>query len=918
MITLHDGQPVPKVIDFGVAKATEQRLTERTLFTQYGTIVGTLEYMAPEQAEMSGLGVDTRSDIYALGVLLYELLTGTTPLERGRLREAAYDEMLRLIREEEPARPSRRISTSGDRLATISAERSTEPAKLSRLVCGELDWIVMRCLEKDRTRRYDTASSLARDIQHYLADEPVEACPPSTAYRLRKFARKHKNLLATAAAFAALLLLGAVVSGWQAVRATGAETVANANAAQAKDKEREANQQRDEAEALNKKLRETQDQLRRAFYAADMNRIQHASDAGGPERARELLEQHRPKLGESDLRGFEWYFLSRLCHSHLLTLPHTSAVRSVAYDAEGKRLATVSFVRPDREGEVKVWDAQTGKELLSFNGVGGVAFSPDGKRLATPSGPSQLKVWDAETGQELLTFDQPQAVPGVLAFAYSPDGKRLAIGGRRLKVWDAKTGEQLLSLVVNGPVASVVFSPDGKRLVSSSRGIKDMTVKVWDAESGKELLTLQGHTGAVYSAAYSPDGKRLASVSKDAVKVWDAESGKELLTLQGQTGAVYSAAYSPDGKRLASANGKEIKLWDAQTGEELITIIGHRASVNGLSFSPDGKRLASASADNTVKVWDVQAGQNPATLNTGHAVRSVAVSPDAKLLAARLADKGPFAVDGIKVWDIQTGKELITLKGHTQKVNGVTGMAFSPDGKRLASAATIEAGFNEAREVKVWDLAMGKELHTLTGGGINVAFSPDGKRLASAGNLFQPGKGLEEVTVWDAKTFKELYTLKGGGFSVVFSPDSKLLASANGKEIKLWNALTGEELTSLKSGSYNVAFSPDGKRLAAPLSDHTLMVYDGQTGSKLLTLEGHTDWANSVVYSPDGKRLASASNDKTVKVWDAQTGEELLTLQGHSAGVQAVAFSLDGYRLVSAAADGIVKVWDATPLPEKR
>jgi serine/threonine protein kinase len=287
MVTLHDGKPVPKVIDFGVAKATEQRLTERTLFTQYGTIVGTLEYMAPEQAELSGLGVDTRSDIYALGVLLYELLTGTTPLERSRLREAAYDEMLRLIREEEPPIPSRRISTSGDRLATISAERNTEPAQLSRLVHGELDWIVMRCLEKDRTRRYEAASSLARDIQRYLADEPVEACPPSAGYRLRKFARKNKTLLVTAAAFAALLLLGVTASTLQAVRATQAEAEAlaneqqaNANAAKAEKKEQEANQKRDEVQVLNEKLQATQDQLRSTLYAAHMNLAKNAWDAG--------------------------------------------------------------------------------------------------------------------------------------------------------------------------------------------------------------------------------------------------------------------------------------------------------------------------------------------------------------------------------------------------------------------------------------------------------------------------------------------------------------------------------------------------------------------------------------------------------------------------------------------------------------
>ena len=225
LVTMYDDKPVPKVIDFGVAKAIEQRLTEKTMFTHYGALVGTFEYMSPEQAEMNAFGVDTRSDIYSLGVLLYELLTGTTPLERTRLREAALDEMVRLIREEEAPRPSLRLSSSSD-LPKIAAARKTEPARLSKLVRGEIDWIVMKCLEKDRSRRYETANGVARDLERYLADEPVEACPPSSSYRLRKFARKHRKALATAAAFAVLLVAGVVMSTLLAVWATSAERMA--------------------------------------------------------------------------------------------------------------------------------------------------------------------------------------------------------------------------------------------------------------------------------------------------------------------------------------------------------------------------------------------------------------------------------------------------------------------------------------------------------------------------------------------------------------------------------------------------------------------------------------------------------------------------------------------------------------------
>src|SRR5437016_4417150 len=219
MVTLYDGKPVPKVIDFGVAKATEQRLTERTLFTQYGTMVGTLEYMSPEQAEMSALGVDTRSDIYSLGVLLYELLTGSTPLTHKRMKAAAYAEILRMIKEEEPPKPSTRLSDSGEALASISAQRKTEPAKLTKLVRGELDWIVMKTLEKDRNRRYETASGFAADVERYLNDEPVQACPPSAGYRLRKFVRRNKRPV-LAASFVVLALVGGIIGAtWGMLRA---------------------------------------------------------------------------------------------------------------------------------------------------------------------------------------------------------------------------------------------------------------------------------------------------------------------------------------------------------------------------------------------------------------------------------------------------------------------------------------------------------------------------------------------------------------------------------------------------------------------------------------------------------------------------------------------------------------------------
>ncbi len=249
LVAVQDGRAVPKVIDFGVAKAIDQRLTERTLFTQLGVIMGTPEYMSPEQSHLSGLDIDTRSDIYSLGVVLYELLTGSTPLERPRLQEGVFLEILRRIREEEPPRPSTRLETTQE-TASIAAQRGTEPAKLAKLMRGELDWIVMKALEKDRTRRYETASGLARDIGRYLSGDPVEAGPPSAGYRLRKFARKYRIALTTATSLAAVLTLAVIVSTWQAIRASQAEARANAGVLQAQKDEARGRESAAEAEAI--------------------------------------------------------------------------------------------------------------------------------------------------------------------------------------------------------------------------------------------------------------------------------------------------------------------------------------------------------------------------------------------------------------------------------------------------------------------------------------------------------------------------------------------------------------------------------------------------------------------------------------------------------------------------------------------
>ncbi|MCT7977949.1 nSTAND1 domain-containing NTPase, partial [Laspinema olomoucense] len=574
---------------------------------------------------------------------------------------------------------------------------------------------------------------------------------------------------------------------------------------------------------------------------------------------------------------------------------HQDSVHSIAFSPEGKALASGS-----NDKTIKLWNVKTGEEIHTLTGhqagVWSIAFSPEGKALASGSNDKTIKLWNVETGEEIHTLTGHQ--DAVTSILFSPDGKILASesADKTIKLWNVKTGEEIHTLTGHQDLVwSIAFSPDGKTLASGSG---DKTIKLWNVETGEEIRTLTGHQGGVWVIAFNPDGQTLASGSNDkTIKLWNVKTGEEIHTLTGHQNLVWSIAFSPDGKTLASGSGdKTIKLWNVETGEEIHTLTGHQDGVWSIAFSPDRKTLASGSGDKTIKLWNVETGEEIHTL-TGHqdAVTSIAFSPDSKTLASGSNDKT------IRLWNVESWEEIHTLSGHQ---NAVTSIAFSPDGKTLASGGGDKI-------IQLWDVETGEEIHTLTGhqdGITSIAFSLNGKTIAS-------GSRDKTIKLWDVETGEEIHTLTGHQdlvWTIAFSPDGKTLASGSeDKTIKLWNVETGEEIYTLSGHQdfvWSIAFSFDGKTLVSGSRDKTIKLWNVEIGQEIHTFIGHQHWVRSIAFSFDGKTIASGSRDKTIKLWNVETGEEIYTLTGHQHWVTSIAFSSDGKTIASGSGDKTIKL----------
>jgi WD40 repeat protein/serine/threonine protein kinase len=907
LVTMHDTTPVVKVIDFGVAKALGQELTDKTLFTGFTQMIGTPMYMSPEQAGQSGLDVDTRTDIYALGVILYELLTGTTPFDKERLKTAGYDEMRRIIREEEPARPSTRLSTMGDAANTVCANRKTDLGRLSQLFRGEVDWIVMKSLEKDRNRRYESASAFAADVQRYLVDEPVQACPPSQWYRLRKFARRNKAVLVTATVLAAAVLV-ALTSLGAAVRVLAASN------AETKDEQQRTKKALEGEQEANENLRQAMAREERSLVYQRIALAERELAANNIGRAEELLTECPEKL-----RGWEWHYLKRRAREQPQVIRVTKNwIMDAAYSPDGHYIATGSlgFLF---QGEVKLWDAATGKEAQPLRGSGvsarTVAFSPDSRQLAAAGLDKVVYLWDVATGDAVRTLKGHDG--WIMSVAYRPDGKQLATASEdgTVRLWDVATGAEVLRFQRHAaPVHCVAYSPDGRRLASWGM---DFDLRIWDAATGQEQQRLTGHSGRVFNLDFHKDGRYLVSAGADGMRIWDLQSG-EKKAMQGINSACLRAVFSPDGERLVSAVWDHtVQVWDWRIEQEVLSLRGHTDLVMSVAFSGDGKRLASAGFDGTVRVWNATPlSDDPPgpsrRLQGRHSGQCGAIfSPDQRYLVTA-------SLDGtVKIWDAATGKLIHTL----DNLGPLYPSAAFHSGGKLLTTVTVDGTMVQ------WDVATGQRRRTWRGqvgpvlnAGFIVAFTGDGEQFAS---LTRDGS----VGIWETASGKEIARLPAAFppyFTVTLSPDGKHLAAASPLgTVQVLEVKSGKmvaTLTGVLHMSHYMAFSPNGERLAAAYWDGTVKVWDIKSGNTLHTFR-HSDRATGVAFHPNGRQLASCSCDNTAKVWDLDNGRELETLRGNIGYVMGVAYSPDGRILATASGNrysGEVQLWDTATFGKNR
>jgi WD40 repeat protein/serine/threonine protein kinase len=929
LVTLHDGRPVPKVIDFGVAKATNQQLTERTLFTAFGQMVGTPAYMSPEQAEMSGLDIDTRSDIYALGVLLYELLTGTTPLEGTRLRQAGYAEMQRLIREEEPPRPSVRLSSLGGKATVMAGNRGTDVKRLGQLLRGDLDWIVMKALEKDRNRRYETPSAFAQDVERFLKNEAILARPPSALYKLRKFVRRNRKAVLMAAVVLFLLAdsIAAICIGL--VAATKSEADARRDAARARDAEQQAAQglidvqrERDAANAARSDAEAKTQLLKVAVAQEDSRRLAAHAMAALPTDPGQALLLAIAGAEKSPARSAPHNnaLLAALqeCREERTLFPpplptqagRTGRPRFIALQItpDGRRAVAVG-VRADDPGllyraeqdndSAYVYDLQSGQVTATMRLPGQrltlMAISPDGRLLA--------------------------AVPNRTVVTSYNDGQVVAYTERAVRLWDMQTGKELCVLKGHTDrIVSLSFDAKGERLLTASW---DKTARIWDVKSGKTLHVLADSDGSLELAEFSPDGRRALTIGKPGIL-----EGTDIVRCGGRTSrsgirfepakVVIDPPVRADGTiRWCQFIGGESgssggginpapRLWDAASGKRLAVLTTAKPHSGAWEhdaggFSPDSMRVVTMGGDK-ISLWKAEDGEHAVDKDlAGASPDQVLTDGDRHLRVVRSSgpkmgigavDRGP----GLLIWQSEANQQRWqrALVAEHRRQEGWNSEDRQPVLLDSSLEGTALIAWAAGDVVSIRSLLGGNEVAVLRGHDDTVtaaAFLPGAKRILTAsldGTLrlwsLEPTHNpvIELKQTEGSRLGYAVYLPRGR--HVLTGPARDQYARFAGKSLALWNAESRALVRELAEEAA-LATTPLHKQLLGDLCD----VDVSPDGERLVTVHRDSNPCTDLKQEPQPSPLYTP-----VRVWDLKTGKQLFALKGFRSGVATARFSPDG------------------------